>query len=103
MSINPHALSAFPVRRYSRQVHLRITRLLWVHGYCSPLLCTYRSRSLKPMDHYINSSSCYPSEWTIEGKGLAPFLFHACTGVPSHYEHRTSTANTPRVPTRRPV
>lgn len=58
--LNPHALSAFPVRRYSRQVHLRITRLLWVHGYCSPLLCTYRSRSLIAACKCLRPIAKYP-------------------------------------------
>ena len=58
VSMHPHSLSAFPVRRDGRQVHIRITRLLWVHCCCSPLLCIYRSRSLEPMNYSINPTSC---------------------------------------------
>src|SRR5215468_8938649 len=83
MSIHPRSLSAFPVRRYSRQVQVRITRLLWVHWCCSPLLGIDRSRALEPVDHSINPPSCSTPAWTIGVKGLSPYLFHACTGVPS--------------------
>src|SRR5438445_13862947 len=92
MSMNPHALTAFPVRRYCRQVQVRITRLLWVHWCCSPLLCIYRSRALEPVDHSINPPSCSTPEWTIGVKGLSPYLFHACTGVPSAHRIRFTLA-----------
>ena len=58
MSVDPHLLPAFPRRRYGRLTQQRITRLIRVHGYYSPLICIYRSRSLEPSAHASNSTSC---------------------------------------------
>jgi hypothetical protein len=39
-------------------------------------------RALEPMNHSISDLLLDPA-WTIEGKGLTPYLFPAYTGVPS--------------------
>src|SRR5207253_4933865 len=85
LSIHPPSLSAFPVRRDGRQVQFRRTRRLWVPWCGSPLLCIDRSRSLEPMHDSRHPPSCSTPEWTIGVKGLSPYVFHACTGVPSAY------------------
>src|SRR5882762_4643720 len=41
LSVYPRLLSAFPRRRYGRLTHLRITRLIRVHGYYGPLFCIF--------------------------------------------------------------
>jgi hypothetical protein len=52
LSVDPRLLSAFPRRRYGRLTQLRITRLIRVHGYYSPLICIFvqghLSRRLAP-------------------------------------------------------
>jgi hypothetical protein len=65
LSMHPHALSAFPVRRDGRQVPSRITRLLGVHWGGSPLLCLSRARALEPRHPSIHPPSCSPPAWTM--------------------------------------
>ena len=89
LSVDPRLLSAFPRRRYGRLTQLRITRLIRVHGYYSPLICIFvqghLSRRLAP--------STRPPARSPNGRlGSGDFHPISLSSVPACHPHNGSNA-----------
>ena len=102
VSVIPHPLPAFPRRRYGRLTQQRITRLIRVHGYYSPLFCIFVQGHLS---RWLAPSARPPARSPNGRLGSGDLHPMSLTSVPACRPHsaRTGGLSAPTPGRTRPV